>query len=56
MGHERLHVLALLSIEAKLVQEIDYEEIIDVFARAKARKNTMLDHTPYGKVKRLCDM
>ena len=38
MGQDRLNALALLSIEAQLVQEIDYDDIIDVFARTKARK------------------
>lgn len=33
MGHDRLNALALLSIEAQLVQGIDYDDIIDVFAR-----------------------
>ena len=41
MGQD-LSALALLSIEAKLLQEIDYEDIIDVFARAKARKKKVL--------------
>lgn len=39
MGQDRLNALALLSIEAQLLQEIDYDEIIDIFARTKARKN-----------------
>lgn len=38
MGQDRLNALALLSIEAQLVQEINYDDIIDVFARTKARK------------------
>ena len=41
MGHDRFNSLALLSIEAKLVQEIDYEKIIGVFARGKARKKSL---------------
>ena len=35
MGQDRLNALALLSIEAKLVQEIDYGDIIDVFEGTK---------------------
>lgn len=31
MGQDRLNALALLSIEAQLVQEIDNGDIIDVF-------------------------
>lgn len=38
MGQDRLNALALLSIEAELVQEINYDDIIDVFAQTKARK------------------
>ncbi|CAH1106316.1 unnamed protein product [Psylliodes chrysocephalus] len=38
IGQDRLNALALLSIEAQLVQEINYDDIIDVFARNKARK------------------
>ena len=38
MGQDRLNALALLSIEAQLVQEIDYDDIVDAFARTKARK------------------
>ncbi|CAH2096804.1 unnamed protein product [Euphydryas editha] len=38
MGQDRLNALALLSIEAQLVQDINYDDIIDVFARTKARK------------------
>lgn len=38
MGQERLNALALLSIEAQLVQEIDYNDIVDDFAQTKARK------------------
>lgn len=40
MGQDRLNALALLSIEAQLVQEMDYDDIVDVFARTKARKKT----------------
>lgn len=42
MGQDRLNALALLSIEAELVQEIDYEDIIDDFARTKARKKKLI--------------
>ncbi|XP_044588849.1 zinc finger MYM-type protein 1-like [Cotesia glomerata] len=38
MGQDRLNSLALLSIEAQLVQKIEYDDIIDIFARTKARK------------------
>lgn len=37
MGQDRLNYLALLSIEAQLVKEINFDDIIDVFARSKAR-------------------
>ncbi|GBP32812.1 hypothetical protein EVAR_19664_1 [Eumeta japonica] len=40
MGQDRLNALALLSIEAQLVQEMDYDDKIDVFTRMKARKKT----------------
>ena len=42
MGQDRLNALALLSIETKLVQEIDYGDIIDVFVRTKARKKKLI--------------
>ena len=42
MDQDRLNALALLSIEAKLVQEIDYGDIIDDFARTKARKKKLI--------------
>lgn len=42
MGQDRLNALALLPIEAQLLQEIDYDDIIDIFARTKARKNKFL--------------
>ncbi|XP_026482761.1 zinc finger MYM-type protein 1-like [Ctenocephalides felis] len=38
MGQDRLSALALLTIEAQLVQEIDYNDIVDVFAQTKSRK------------------
>ncbi|XP_074106438.1 LOW QUALITY PROTEIN: zinc finger MYM-type protein 1-like, partial [Cotesia typhae] len=41
MGQDRLNALALLSIEAQLVQEIEYDDIIDIFARTKARKKNV---------------
>lgn len=42
MGQDRLNALALLSIEAKLVQEINYEDLINVFAQAKSRKTKLI--------------
>lgn len=42
MNQDRLNALALLSIEAQLVQEIEYDDVIDVFAQAKARKKCIL--------------
>ena len=42
MGQDRLNALALLSIEAQLDQEINYDDIIDVFARTKARKKKFI--------------
>ncbi|XP_074112948.1 zinc finger MYM-type protein 1-like [Cotesia typhae] len=41
MDQDRLNALALLSIEAQLVQEIEYDDIIDIFARTKARKKNV---------------
>lgn len=41
MGQDRLNALALLSIESQLVREIDYDDIVDVFARTKARKRVL---------------
>ena len=41
MGQDRPNDLALLSIEAQLVQEIDYDDIVDAFARTKARKKRL---------------
>ncbi|XP_057663116.1 uncharacterized protein LOC130898084 [Diorhabda carinulata] len=38
MAQERLNALALLSIEAQLVQKINYNDIVDNFAQTKARK------------------
>ncbi|XP_068115887.1 zinc finger MYM-type protein 1-like [Hyperolius riggenbachi] len=38
MGQERLSALALLSVEREVTDSINFEEIIDRFAAAKARK------------------
>ena len=38
MGQSRLCDLALLSIERKMTEEIDFDNIIKQFASAKARK------------------
>ena len=38
MGQDRLTDLALLSIERQMLQNTDFEEIIDEFASVKARK------------------
>ena len=38
MGQDRLNDLVLLSIERETVDKIDFDEIIDKFAAAKARK------------------
>lgn len=38
MNQDRLNALALLSIEAQLVKQINFENIIDVFAQDKVRK------------------
>ena len=42
MGQYRLNALALLSIKAKLVQEIDFGDITDVFVRTKTRKKKLI--------------
>ena len=38
MGQDRLNDLALLSIERKIFEEIDFSDVIDEFASRKARK------------------
>ena len=37
MGQDRLHSLALFSIECELVREINFKDIIEQFASAKTR-------------------
>jgi len=37
---DRLTLLALISIESVCVRSLDYNDIIDVFATAKARKKS----------------
>ena len=37
MGQDRLHSLALHSIECELVREINFKDIIEQFASAKTR-------------------
>ena len=41
MGQDRLHSLALLSIESELVREMNFKDIIEQFASAKSRKVTI---------------
>ena len=41
MGQDRLHSIALLSIECELVREINFKDIIEQFASAKTRKVTL---------------
>ena len=41
MGQDRLHSLALLSMECELVREINFKYIIEQFASAKTRKVTL---------------
>ena len=36
---DRLTLLALISIESACIRRVDYNDIIDVFTTAKARKN-----------------
>jgi len=39
MGHERLNNLAILSIEHEVIaRDLNYTDVIDSFAAAKARK------------------
>jgi hypothetical protein len=38
MMHNRLSGLALISIEQETALEVDFEDLIDKFAEAKARK------------------
>ena len=38
MGQDRLNDLALLSIEWKIFEEIDFSDVINEFASRKARK------------------
>ena len=41
MGQERLNMLALMSIEHKLLCSLDYIDMIETFALAKARKSAI---------------
>lgn len=41
MANEKLNNLSLCCIERKILQSIDYDDIIDTFARAKSRKTTI---------------
>ena len=41
MCQDRLHSLALLSIECELVRGINFKDIIEQFASAKTRKVTL---------------
>lgn len=43
MCQERLNDQALLSIKAQVVQEMNYDDITDVFAQTKARKTKFLN-------------
>lgn len=47
MAQERLSALALLSVEREVTDCIDFEEVIDKFAAAKARKISLLIHFFY---------
>jgi len=38
MGQERLNNLAILSIEHEVARDLNYTDVIDSFAAAKARK------------------
>nr|CAH7716461.1 unnamed protein product [Callosobruchus chinensis] len=38
MGQERLSGLALISIESLMIKNLNFEEIIEAFANAKARR------------------
>jgi len=38
MGHEKLNNLAILSIEHEVARDLNYTDVIDSFAAAKARK------------------
>lgn len=42
MKQDRLNALALLTNEAQLVQELKYEDVIDISARKKARKKFII--------------
>lgn len=42
MGEDRLSGLALLSIERELATEVDYNKVIDYFARMKPRRKRLL--------------
>lgn len=41
MGNERLTALAILTIERRITELIDYDDLIDSFARNKARKKAL---------------
>ena len=49
MGQDRLHSLALLSIECELVREINFKDIIEQFASGKTRKVTLKVYTLFYK-------
>jgi len=38
MGQDRLSALSVLSIESEIVKQLDFEDIVDAFARKKSRK------------------
>ncbi|KAF7643708.1 hypothetical protein LDENG_00234940, partial [Lucifuga dentata] len=38
MGQSRLSSLSLMSVESDLVRKIDFDDLVDEFARKKARK------------------
>ena len=42
MTEERLSGLALLSIERKFATELDYDKVMDYFAKMKPRRNKLL--------------
>ena len=45
-GNERLSHLALMSIESDVLREINFDDLITNFSKMKARKVSLLQHTP----------